>query len=91
MQGLSDDLKKIKDKIGNPDKNVSREFQIYGYELAEKLDDLAHKSLYIRLAKVTPRGILEKALSFVLDYPNAQSKAKLFMYKYKQLKNESGN
>ena len=82
------DLQRIKDKAHNPDSNVSREFQIYGYELAEKLDDMSHKSLYIKLAKDVPRDILEKAFGFVSDYPNAQSKGKLFMYKYKQLLKE---
>lgn len=63
---------------------VSREFQDYGYRLAVELDDLRHKSLYIKLAKELPRGILEKARSFVSD-ANARSKAKLFMWKVKIL------
>jgi hypothetical protein len=63
---------------------VSQEFQDFGYRLAVALDDLPHKSLYIRMAKKIERGILESALSFVSD-SNARNKAKLFMWKVKKL------
>jgi hypothetical protein len=65
---------------------VSQEFQKYAYELAKELDDLPHKSLYMRLAKNTPRGFMESARSFVKDATNAKSKGRLFMWKLKQLK-----
>lgn len=74
-------------KYEDPDKYVSREFQQYGYELAESLGDFSHKSLYIKLAKETPRGLLESAKSFVLD-SSARSKGRLFMWKLKELKKE---
>lgn len=82
MQTVGDVLKKF-----NPleDKYISREFQSYGIYLSETLGDYKHKSLYIRLAKTVPRAILEKALSFVKD-SNANSKARLFMWKMKQLR-----
>ncbi len=64
---------------------ITQEFQDYGYRLAVELDDLKHKSLYIKLAKTEKRVFLERALSFVSD-ANARSKAKLFMWKLKQLK-----
>jgi len=67
------------------DKYISREFQSYGIYLAEELGDYKHKSLYMRLAKTIPRAILEKALSFVKD-ANAKSKARLFMWKMKELR-----
>lgn len=67
-------------------KYISREFQDFGYQLAVKLDDLAHKSLYMKLAKTVDRGILERALSFVADAESAKSKARLFMWKVQQLK-----
>lgn len=67
------------------DKYISREFQAYGIYLAESLGDYKHKSLYIRLAKTVPRAILEKAMSFVKD-ANATSKARLFMWKMKELR-----
>lgn len=68
------------------EKYVSREFQQYGYDLAEELGDLKRKSLYIKLAKETPRGLLESARSFVKDAENVKNKAALFMWRLKQLK-----
>lgn len=76
-------------KLEDKDKYVSREFQKYAYDLAVELDDLPHKSLYMRLAKVTPRILLERARSFVKDATNAKSKGKLFMWKLQQLKAET--
>lgn len=73
-------------KLDDTDKYVSREFQKYAYELAEELGDLAHKSLYMKLAKETPRGLLEAARTFVKDATNARSKGRLFMWKLKELK-----
>jgi hypothetical protein len=86
MQKISDTLKKY--KLDDRDKTVSREFQLYAYDLAVELNDLAHKSLYMRLCKNIPRGLIETARSFVKDASNARSKGKLFMWKLKQLKNE---
>jgi protein-arginine kinase len=67
---------------------ITREFQDYGYRLAESLNDLKHKSLYIKLAKEEKRDLLHKAWDFVKD-SRAKSKAKLFMWKLKQLKTSS--
>lgn len=64
---------------------ITQEFQDFGYRMAVELDDLKHKSLYMRLAKREPRALLEQALRFVSD-AGARSKAKLFMWKLKQLK-----
>lgn len=84
---LGDILAKYKPKEDG--KYISREFQDYGYRLAVDLDDLAHKSLYIRLAKTVPRGILEAARSFAVDALHATSRARLFMWKMKELKNKT--
>ena len=67
------------------DRYISREFQSYGIYLAEELDDYKHRGLYIRLAKIMHRSILEKALAFVSD-SNAKNKGALFMWKIKELK-----
>lgn len=83
---ISDVLAKY--KVDDTDKYVSREFQKYAYDLAVELDDMAHKSLYMRLAKNTPRGLMETARSFVKDAQNAKSKGRLFMWKLQQLKNQ---
>lgn len=83
FSGLGQLLKDYQQKPVN--KYVSQEFQDYGYRLAMELDDEAHKSLYIKMAKTVDRGILESARSFVID-SQAKSKAKLFMWKVKQLR-----
>lgn len=71
------------------DKYISREFQKYGYDLANELGDLNNKSLYIKLAKETPRALLETARNFVKDAFKVKSKPRLFMWRLKQLKDES--
>lgn len=71
------------------DKYISREFQKYGYDLADELNDLEHKSLYIKLAKEEPRGLLEAARSYVKDAEDIRHKGKLFMWRLQQLKKEA--
>ncbi len=83
---VGDILKKFN---SDKDKYISREFQKYGYELAKELDDLKHKALYIKLAKETPRGLLEAARNFVKDAASVKSPARLFMWKLRQLKEQS--
>ena len=88
---ILEDFKKEGDKKGLPlefsrDKYISHEFQKYGYELAKELGDLKNKSLYIKLAKETPRGILETAKNFVKDAYDVKSPAKLYMWKLSELK-----
>lgn len=84
MQKVGDIIKKY--KLEDTDRFVSREFQKYAYDLSVELGDLKHKSLYMKLAKETPRILLEKARSFVKDAQNARSKGRLFMWKLSQLK-----
>ena len=68
------------------DKYVSQEFQKYAFELAKELEDLPHKSLYMRLAKNTPRHLLENARNFVKGAYKVDSRGRLFMWKLSQLK-----
>jgi hypothetical protein len=68
------------------DKYISHEFQKYGYELAKGLGDLKNKSLYMKLAKETPRGMLETAKNFVKDAVNVRNRAALFLWKLTELK-----
>jgi hypothetical protein len=84
LQPVGDILSKFRH---DEDKYISREFQKYGYDLAKELGDLKHKSLYIKLAKETPRALLEEARNFVKDAGKVRSRARLFMWKLKQLKN----
>ncbi len=85
FQSIGQVLKKF-----NPtqDKYISKEFQAYGYYLAEELGDLSHKSLYIRLAKQVPRGFLEETMTFVKSC-RPRSRARLFMWKLKELRKET--
>lgn len=89
MQKIGDIIGKY--KIEDRDKYVSREFQKYAYDLAVELGDLEHKSLYMKLAKVTPRILLEKARTFVKDATNAKSKGRLYMWKLAELKKAQKN
>ncbi len=85
-------LKDILSKINlQEDRYISREFQDYGYKLAEELNDLKHKALYIKLAKELPRVLLEKARNFVKDAYQVRNPAKLFMWKVQELKKEIKN
>lgn len=83
---ISDVLKKFD---SDRDKYISREFQKYGYDLAQELGDPDRVSLYIKLAKTTPRGFLETARNFVKDAYQVKSKPRLFMWKLAELKKEA--
>lgn len=86
MQKIGYILKGFK---SDEDKYISREFQKYGYDLAEELGDLKNKSLYIKLAKEVPRGLLEAARNFVKDAYQVKNRPALFLWKLKQLKKQS--
>jgi len=88
-QGMQSLKQILKDFDLNRKKYISHEFQDYGYRLALELDDLEHKSLYIKLAKELPRKLLEEARIFVKEAYDVKNKARLFMWKLKQLKNDS--
>lgn len=76
-------------KTFNPtkDKYISRDFQAYGIYLAEEFNDYKNRGMWIKLAKINHRAILEKAYAFVID-SNADNKIALFLWKLKQLKGE---
>jgi hypothetical protein len=91
MESISDlikDPKKFADDLKSRHKYVTQEFQDYGYRLAVKLGDTKNASMYIKMAKERERALLEQALSFTIDYPNAKSKPRLFLWKLKQLQDE---
>ncbi|OGE24936.1 hypothetical protein A3C26_00310 [Candidatus Daviesbacteria bacterium RIFCSPHIGHO2_02_FULL_39_12] len=75
-------------KFKDRPKNLTKEFQVYGCYLAESLDDTKHYSLYIKLAKQLDRNLLEEALNYTKGYYSAKSKAKVFMWRLGQLKNQ---
>ena len=84
MQSIKGILKNID---GDRDKYISREFQKFGYDLAQRLGDPKHVSLYIKLAQTVDRKILEDAYSFVAD-AKARNTPALFMWKVKQIKEQ---
>lgn len=67
-------------------KYISREFQDYGYRLAMEMGEEKNKSLYIKLAKIEDRNLLEKARAFVKDARNVQNRGKLFLWALKKLR-----
>lgn len=73
-------------KFKDRPKNISHEFQMYGVYLAESLQDTKHYSLYIKLAKEVDRKLLEEALNFTKGYTSARSKARVFMWRLKELR-----
>ena len=85
-KGMQSIRKVLADFNWDRKKYITREFQDYGYRLAEELNDLKRKALYIKLAKETPRWLLEESRNFVKDADNVKSKARLFMWKLTQLK-----
>ena len=89
MKSISQVLEETKG-IKRP-KNLYKEFQQYGVFLADSLNDPKHYSLYIKLAKEVDRKLLEEALTFTKGYTTAKSKAKVFMWRLKKLKEEYRN
>lgn len=86
VQKVSNILEKFNPVV---DKYISREFQSFGIYMSEELNDYKHKSLYIKLAKTTPRALLEKALSYCKDArTTTPNKGALFMWKLKQLRDD---
>lgn len=83
-------MRSLKDILNNKDlqsdKRNKHEFQAYGNRLAEELRDIAHRALYIKLAKKEERTLLEQAREFVLGQKNALTPGKLFMWKLTELK-----
>lgn len=83
MQSISDILKQ---KGVAADFHNTHEFQAYGNMLAEKLGDPAHRTLYIKLAKVEDRSLLDAALAFAADTEKRGNLGKLFMWKLKEFR-----
>ncbi|MFH1896113.1 MAG: hypothetical protein ABH814_01380 [bacterium] len=75
----------IKERSGGGPVFAKHEFQAFGLYLAQELDDLKHKALYIKLAKEEERAKLWRALEFV-KARSPKSKARLFMWKVKKLR-----
>jgi len=85
---LKNSQSEILQNISKSAKYVKHDFQDLGYRIALKLNDLSHRSLYMRLSKTVPEPTLTKALSFALDYPlkYGNNRAKIFMWKLKEIR-----
>lgn len=70
---------------------VTKEYQSYGAWLANELNDKERMSMYIKWAKEKPRSLLESAYRFIADYPDARDKSRLFMWKVKELEEQTEN
>ncbi len=68
-------------------KRVSTKEQLRALQIARELGDEKNKTIYLSLCKRFNEGLIEEALRFVID-SKAQSRAKLFMWKVKQLRQE---
>lgn len=79
----------LKQKSLKGDFRNKYEYQAFGNKLAEDLEDLNHRSLYIRMAKREERKLLEQARDFVMRSENATTKGRLFMWKFTELKNQA--
>ena len=78
----------IKNKKLKKDHRNKYEFQAYGNRLAEELNDAKHRTLYIKLAKTTPRALLEEARAYAVDAKDTTTRGKFFMWKLTQLKSK---
>ena len=60
----------------------------FAEELSKKLDDPMNIGFYYTLASQHPHEFLSNILSWLKDYPNPKSKAKLFTFRLKMLLKE---
>lgn len=61
-------------------KNISKPYQFFGVWIAQNLQEYDNIPIYIKLAKYQDRNLLEQAVSYVKDYPDAKSRHKIFMW-----------
>jgi len=68
---------------------AKHQWQEFGVRVAKELNDEKRTSMYIKFAKEFGQEILEESLDFVKESKNVKSKPKLFLWKFKQLKENS--
>lgn len=59
---------------------LTKPYQFFGIWIAQNLGEFDYLPVYIKLAKYQDRVLLENAVSYVKDYPDAKSRHKLFMW-----------
>src|SRR5688572_27495330 len=61
-------------------RRLTKPYQVFGIWIAQNLGDTKNIPLFIRLAKNQDRILLESAVSYIKDYPNARSRTHLFLW-----------
>ena len=85
MESIAEALGRIQTKDSG--KYIKHEWQLYAYRLATWLDDADRISMYMKLAKIVDRNLLDAAWDFVKE-SNAKSKPRLFLWKLALLRKE---
>lgn len=86
---LGDILSNRLTKITQAPVYAKHEWQDFGVRVAKELNDEKRTAMYIKFAKEYGQEILEESLDFVKEAKNVKSKPKLFLWKFKQLKENS--
>lgn len=81
------DIRSATDETGTKYRGTAHEFQDYAFKLASDLNDLENLKIYMRLAKIYPRYLMDEAYQFVSDVKE-ERKGKLYMWKFKQVKDK---
>lgn len=61
-------------------RRLTKPYQVFGIWIAQNLGDTKNIPLFIKLAKNQDKILLESAVSYVKDYPNARSRTHLFLW-----------
>ena len=85
MKSIAQALADIQTKDSG--KYLKHEWQLYGFRLANWLGDTDRMSMYMRLAKIEDRNMLQNAWDFVKE-SKPRSRSKLFMWKLGELRKE---
>ena len=88
-KNIKDILDKRLETLGKKPVYAKYEWQDFGVRVAKELGDESRAGMYIKMARNYGQEILEEALDFVKEAKNVKSKPKLFLWKLKQLKEES--
>jgi len=86
---LGDILLDKLNKISDSPVYAKHEWQDFGVRVAKELGDEKRTAMYIKFARAYGQEILEESLDFVKEAKNVKSKPKLFLWKFKQLKQNS--
>ena len=72
-------IKVLEERKSENKNRVTHSYQSIGLDIAEMLDDVKHKSLYIKLAKEHDESLLLKTAKEVVSRSNIKNKGAYFM------------